>query len=223
MPNVDVIRYKGIRYRRYPDSDKRAERSYYVPGIGDRQKYGLGRLHEEIWKDNNGPIPEGGHVHHEDHDPLNNDPSNLVCLDGDEHLRHHAAETDYRTPERLAHLEEIRPLAAAWHSTPEGLAWHSENGKRAWESREPLPAECDQCGKPFASITRRDDDRFCSNACKSKWRRAAGLDDIDCACHRCGSAFRTNKYKGSAHCSRSCGSRCGKSGATCPGIQPVGG
>ena len=78
MPNVDVIRYKGIRYRRYPDSDKRAERSYYVPGIGDRQKYGLGRLHEEIWKDNNGPIPEGGHVHHEDHDPLNNDPSNLV-------------------------------------------------------------------------------------------------------------------------------------------------
>jgi hypothetical protein len=32
---------------------------------------------------------EGLHVHHIDHDRSNNDPSNLMVMDAEEHLSHH--------------------------------------------------------------------------------------------------------------------------------------
>jgi hypothetical protein len=223
MSNFEAIRYKGILYRRYPDSDKWAERVYYVPGIGDRQKRGLGRLHEEIWKDTNGPIPEGCHIHHEDHDPLNNDPSNLVCLTGEEHRAHHGPEwaERSRSPEALAHLGAVRHLTVAWHRSEEGREWHREHGRLAMAARETESFDCQQCGKSYETINRGDGTRFCSNACKSAWRRAAGLDDVDRTCHLCGAAFRTNKYSGTWHCGRSCAARCRRS-AERPCLQPVG-
>ena len=79
---------RGIRFRRYPDSPKLAERSYYVPGMGDRKR-GIGRLHEEIWKVADGPVPDGCEIHHADFDPLNNDVSNLACLTVAEHKAAH--------------------------------------------------------------------------------------------------------------------------------------
>ncbi|MGH3203874.1 MAG: HNH endonuclease signature motif containing protein [Streptosporangiaceae bacterium] len=224
MSNAEVVSYKGIKYRRYPDSGKWAERSYYIPGIGDRQKYGLGRLHEEIWKDANGPIPEGCHIHHKDENPLNNDPANLVCLTDAEHREYHAEgwSEQGRTPGHLAHLEAIRPLTVAWHRSKEGRAWHRKHGAEAMAARELVTFACEQCGKSYETLNRGDGTRFCSNACKSAWRRAAGLDDIERTCHQCGNTFRASKYSKTAHCGRSCGRSCSWAGG-CPGIQLVGG
>jgi hypothetical protein len=209
VANSEVITYKGIRFRRYPDSPNWAEKSYYTPGIADKQR-GVRRLHEEIWIDAHGPIPDGCHIHHDDHDPLNNDLGNLVCLTSEEHAAEHEESWSERSsqPAQLAHLEAIRSLAVAWHRSPEGHDWHVEHGKRTWEGRESTPRTCEQCSTPFESVTLRADDRFCSNACKSAWRRDAGLDDVDRTCHQCGDVFRVNKYSGKRHCSRACGARC---------------
>lgn len=47
-------------------------------------------IHRHVWEEANGPIPDGWHVHHIDHDPLNNDLSNLVAMPAEEHRAHHA-------------------------------------------------------------------------------------------------------------------------------------
>lgn len=60
---------------------------------------------------------------------------------------------------------------------------------------------CDQCGIEYYA----EKGRFCSNACKSKWRRNNGLDNVMRKCVVCGSEFVTNKYSDTVTCSRSCG------------------
>ncbi|MFK0182069.1 HNH endonuclease signature motif containing protein [Streptomyces xanthochromogenes] len=206
MAAVDRVIFRGVIFRRYPDSPNWADRSYFTPGIADRQR-GIQRLHQEVWKAANGPIPEGCHVHHRDEDPLNNSLGNLECLTGDEHLGHHMAHRDHHTPQRLALLEAIRPLAAAWHRSDAGRAWHRQHGVDTWAKRRPIRRACDQCQSEFDSITRRDNDRFCSNNCKSKWRKASGVDDEDRTCGSCGATFRINKYARARTCSRICGAQ----------------
>jgi hypothetical protein len=49
--------------------------------------------------------------------------------------------------------------------------------------------------------------RFCSNKCKSRWRRRSGLDDVERICEYCGKAFKVNKYKPTKYCSSLCASR----------------
>jgi len=163
------------------------------------------RLHQAVWERHNGPIPDGHHVHHRDGNPLNNDIGNLECVSSSEHAREHMS------PERSARAREwfasIRPLAAEWHGTPEGRAWHAEHAKRLWETRQPLARKCDQCGVEFGSLGRRESDRFCSNNCKSTWRRRSGVDDVDRACSECSAAFRVNRYSAKRTCSRECAGR----------------
>jgi endogenous inhibitor of DNA gyrase (YacG/DUF329 family) len=204
MASVDVIVFKGIRYRRYPDAKTWAERSYYVPGVADRQK-GRKRLHEEIWSDANGPVPHNHHIHHADHDPLNNDLGNLVCVTSDDHHSHHSATlTPERREQMRAQIERIRPLASKWHRSEAGRAWHSEHGKRTWEGRAYVERRCEQCQARFLTRSSRGHERFCSNACKSAWRRDSGLDTVEIACPHCGKTFEKNKYAKIRFCSRSC-------------------
>lgn len=204
MAKVEVIVFQGVKFRRYPDSKNRTERVYFTPGHADRAK-GVGRLHEEIWKAAHGPIPAGYHIHHADHDPLNNDLSNLVCIPAGDHHRHHAAESEWLGSDRcLEHLAEIRPKAAEWHRSPEGRAWHSEHARRVAADWQPVEATCEHCGERFESVR---PGRFCSNKCKSAWRRAAGVDDEDRTCEYCGGVFRVNRYARTRFCSRSCARR----------------
>ena len=204
-PTCEVVVFNGVKFRRYPHSKNRSDRVYFTPGQADRAR-GVGRLHEELWKAEHGEIPDGHHVHHADHDPLNNDLANLVCVPAGDHHRHHAEHTDYHTPDRLAHLESIRPLAADWHRSEEGRAWHSEHGRRTWEGRQARALVCEQCGKEFQTRDKSKTPRFCSNSCKAAWRRESGLDDEDRACPACGATFRVNRYSKTRACSRSCGS-----------------
>src|SRR5690349_8269732 len=120
---IERVTFNGIEFRRYPNAKSWADRAYFVPGIHHRQ-HGVGRLHEEIWKAINGPIPEGYEIHHGDGNHLNNDPSNLVCLTDEEHREWHRQHPAPLTEARLAHLARIRPNAAEWHRSDEGRAWH---------------------------------------------------------------------------------------------------
>lgn len=195
-----VIEYNGVKFRRYPHAATRSDRVYFTPGIADRQR-GKKRLHEEIWMDNNGPIPADHHIHHRDGNPLNNDAGNLECLPVLEHHRHH--HVGQCSDRKRRHLEEIRPLAAAWHSSPAGIEWHRQHAYKSIRAVEPTEHVCERCGKTFETIPKKTN-RFCSNACKAAARRASGVDDIEFTCQVCGEAFTANRYSKRKVCSRSC-------------------
>lgn len=201
MPATETVQYNGLTYRRYPESLNRTDRVYY--SLGGGRKRGVLRLHEQVWTDNNGPIPDGYHVHHIDHDPLNNDPTNLQAMPGHDHGYHHGT-----TPEHLAfmreHVERIRPLASAWHGSAEGRAWHVQHGKQVWANREPSEATCEHCGELYEKI---QTGMYCSNKCKSAARRASGVDNETRTCRACGAEFTVNRYYKTQACSRSCAAR----------------
>jgi hypothetical protein len=198
----EVIRFDGVRYTRYPDARHTYQRNYYSAPRGS----GKNMLHREVWKSIYGPIPEGCHIHHEDWDTLNNDPTNLICLTPKEHAAVHAAPHRER---KRAWADQIRPLAAEWHRSPIGLAWHREQSKRSWEGRQPGKIVCNWCGieadRFFASRSSRHD---CSRRC---YRAAADAVDrytVDAACPICGATFKQNKYRPTpATCSRVCGAQ----------------
>ncbi len=205
-----VIEYNGIRFRRYPKALSWTTRNYYR-AAGNLAAQGIRLLHQEVWKATYGPIPPGHDIHHKDHNPLNNRPENLDCISRADHYTHHNTTSERelaRIKQRQANLDRLRHKAAKWHGTDEGHAWHSQHGLDVWQNRQPQERTCDQCGKAFLSIWARTKgraiDRFCSNACKSRWRRAQGLDNVTRTCERCGQPFTVNKYQATRFCSRTC-------------------
>lgn len=178
--------------------------SYYKCGIY-YQRHGQ-RLHRVVWKHYNGSIPRRAHIHHRDLDTSNNQPDNLSCVTADEHLSFHGKLRGGESAARLA--EHARPAASAWHGSTEGLAWH----KKHWEqdcaatmyARE--DRRCDQCGTSYAAL-KRSVERFCTNACKSKWRRDDGRDNVERQCEGCRNTFLANRFKAGLYCSRECSDR----------------
>ena len=198
---ADEVEFNGTVYRRYPESPHLNHRKYYCA-------HGSRWLHREIWKHHRGAIPDGWEIHHRDRNSLNNELENLECVPAELHRAEHS--NDVRSdPERLAKVREniarAGLAARAWHGSPAGLAWHREHGKAVWANREPIERSCEQCGAGFDCITRRPSDRFCSNNCKSAFRRASGVDNVERICANCGQSFVINRYSRSVNCSRPCG------------------
>lgn len=198
MPEVDAVEYKGIVFRRYPESDNLADRRYYRPN-SEHIKEGVEALHREVWEDHHGEIPDGHHIHHVDGDPTNNDIGNLECLSPEEHAEKHPDHAP--SPDAI---EEGTEAAKEWHRSEEGREWHRNHAKEQWEGAEPKTKECEQCGGEFEYYTQA---RFCSNACKAKWRRESGVDDVEATCGWCGETFTHNKHKDRQFCSRKCAAR----------------
>jgi len=197
--DMDQVIFKGTSFRRYPNSPHRADRYYYQCSKGS-EVAGERYLHRAKWAVENGPIPEGCHIHHKDGNSLNNDLENLECLPEAEHL---SQDGRRRTLARQEQLKLLRSKAAEWHRSEEGREWHERLGKRLWEEREPEEHTCDQCGKIYETKT-FGETRFCSNACKAKARRERGDDDEQRECVICGETFIANKYDGTKTCSASC-------------------
>lgn len=163
------------------------------------------RAHVWVWKNYHGSVEKGFHIHHIDGDKSNNDIENLIKMPAFEHLSYHSNQKENK--ERSAkHCELIRPLTKEWHASQEGRDWHRQHAINMRFGRgDPVNYNCDQCGSQFNS-TKKNRTRFCSNACKSKWRRNSGLDNEIRKCLVCLKEFEVNKYAKTQFCSRRCSS-----------------
>lgn len=159
------------------------------------------RAHVWVWKHHNVTIPKGMHIHHIDGDKSNNHIHNLQMLTANEHIKKHTSKD--RIDKNLIHIESIRPLTKDWHSSEKGLEWHREHGLKTWNERQPFGFTCKQCEKIEETKTYHQD--FCSNSCKSAYRRKEGLDDEDRQCPICQNKFKVNRYAKTRTCSRKCG------------------
>jgi hypothetical protein len=184
-------------------------RKYFLCGKYYQDSANVCRLHRMVWEHFSGEsIPEGYDVHHEDFDRSNNQYENLILVERGEHHRLHLwmRTKDMSQEEKSALTLVAREAARAWHSSPEGLEWHrkhyEECSRDALTARSEMVCENPKCGKLFQGA---HGSKFCSNNCKSQWRRDAGLDDEDRTCPICGKVFRVNRYARAKTCSRSCG------------------
>ena len=163
------------------------------------------RLHRYVWEYYKGEIPKRYHVHHRDGNKNNNDISNLELLTPGEHLFFHGKEEKNikKMQERVQPIGTTR--AIEWHRTPEGKKWHEEhylNNKDRLHKK--INKKCEHCGGTFKGLKRS---RFCSNKCKSRWRRESGLDDVKRTCANCGENFTINKYSKNKYCSKACSNK----------------
>lgn len=166
----DVL-YGGRTYRRWPEHPDRSRRVYYRATSGPN-----GYLHRDIYEDNFGPIPDGWHVHHVDHDPLNNDPANLQAISPSAHAGHHGT----RHPEIFvecagcgAQFVGHRPWAkwctAACQERARraaGIA-HVKPRKGRWSEAR----SCEECSTTYEA--KRPWARFCSSPCRQRAYRKA--------------------------------------------------
>jgi len=165
------------------------------------------RMHVYVWEYYNGAVPIGYHVHHMDEDKSNNDISNLELKAGAEHLSFHSKErAEKNRTEMLQHLEKIRPMTKEWHGSAEGHKWHKNHYKKMKDKLyQKQQFQCLVCGKIFEST--QINSKFCSNNCKSKYRRIEGIDNVEAECVVCGKKFIKNKYSKKETCSRECGAK----------------
>lgn len=196
---VERITFNGIIFRRYPDSERLEDQRYYKPSAKFR-KAGVEALHREIWKAHHGTIPVGHCIHHIDRDTGNNDISNLQCMPLGEHHKEHPS------PGCPHGMAKAQVAAVVWHKSKAGRAWHSGHAKQSIKKRTWV-IDCKHCGKRVEFRGRIQRPKFCSNNCKSAWRRGAGLDDIAKVCVACGETFVANRYARAKCCSRECGAR----------------
>lgn len=163
------------------------------------------RLHRYVWKFYNGEIPEGSQIHHKDGDKSNNDILNLEIKTKSKHMALHMTERTKNDPQGfIDRMNYAREFASAWHGSEEGKAWHKKHFE---EVKEALYKRgeyvCEFCGKNFETTISKAN-RFCSNKCKSAWRRQSGVDNETRTCKQCGKEFITNKYSSAETCSQSC-------------------
>lgn len=187
----------GLRFCR----DERT--GYYLNAVTHK------RLHRYIYERVHGAIPKGYQVHHIDHDKGNNEPDNLRLLTKSEHMRLHGKEMteEQRQWKRDNLLSKAVPASVAWRHTEEAREMY----KRRYEAMKHLlhvrtEMTCKECGKQFEGL-KNNHNVFCSNACKSAWRRKSGVDNENRKCVICGAAFAVNKYAKTVCCSKSCSSR----------------
>lgn len=166
MP-TKFITFNGKKYRLHKNG-------YYFADNWENAE----SLHRAIWAHHNGPIPEGHHVHHRDHDPSNNDIDNLELMTEFDHLSHHAKHGGWvGSAANLKQLREAAELSKEWHASEEGRAVHARIGKQSWENKEWVTVVCAEqdCRTPFETPF-PDRAKYCRSACKERdRRRRAGL------------------------------------------------
>lgn len=162
-------------------------------------------LHRDVWERHRGPIPDGFEIHHPHRDKHTTDPARLECLPGDVHARLSGAELtdEQRASMRRNLIERAGPASAEWHRSDAGREWHARHARHQL-ARRVVEGDCQQCGKHYRRTGAIRTGAFCSNACKSAWRRASGADDVQRECAHCRRAFTVNRYRRTRCCSREC-------------------
>lgn len=167
------------------------------------------RLHRYVWEYFNGHVPTNYCVHHKDGDKSNNNIKNLVLINPSKHATLHGIENSLSVQWLNKARENMRvnviPAAVKWHKSNEGREWHArhyQKVKHKLRAKETKTCEC--CGREYEGFKVN---RFCSNKCKSAWRRRAGVDNETRICAYCEREFETNKYDKAKCCSMSCSNR----------------
>lgn len=166
---VEEIVWNGQTFRRFPEHENRSRRVYFMATTAPREY-----LHRALYKHHHGPIPEGWHVHHVDHNPLNNTPSNLAAVSPSEHAEHHG----HQHP-------TVRAVCAGCGVGFDGqrpwAKWCSpackERSRRAAGLTKPRPRKgpfselraCEECGTHYEA--KRPWARFCTSRCKQRTMR----------------------------------------------------
>lgn len=200
LERITSIKYNGRRYTQKSNG--------YYYNCSTRK-----HLHQAIWIDNNGPIPEGYEIHHIDMDKENNDISNLACIPIAEHHRiHKAAMTDEQRQKLRDNLDRnARPKAAEWHKSDAGKEWHKEHIKHQYDTGAfTHKLICTQCGKEYiGTIAKLGGNTFCSNNCRARHLRKKRSEDksISMVCAICGKEFQKSKWSKRQTCSNSCASK----------------
>lgn len=165
------------------------------------------RLHRYVYEYYNGPIPKGFDVHHKV-DKFHNDIDDLELKEKREHELYHREHLSKEQREWYRdNMNNIaRPKAIEWHKSTDGIDWHKEQYQK-YKDKFIVEKEfvCESCGEKFKSTQVKS--RFCSNNCKSSWRRKNGLDDEIRICEYCGKEYKTNKYSKNRYCSVSCSNK----------------
>ena len=119
---------------------------YYLCSTGDENNVRK-RMHVYVWEYFNGPISKGYHIHHIDGDKSNNDIQTL-----------------------RKNMAKATVMAKEWHNSNEGHEWHKKHYEQMKEKLHiPKRFVCEYCNKEF--VNTQINSRFCSNKCKSAWRR----------------------------------------------------
>jgi hypothetical protein len=158
---VELIRYKGHVWRRYPAARDQVNRSYFRREWWEGSKRYRESLHRRVWCDNYGSIRRGWDVHHRDGNPANNDLSNLSVVSRGEHARLHENNMRAAIEARQTHLH-----------TPAGSEAHKAALLAYFTSRtQTVP--CQLCGREF--VAKVPHAKWCSPACGYQGRKAEKL------------------------------------------------
>lgn len=160
-----------------------------------------------IWEFYNGEIPEGYDIHHKV-SKRDNEIEHLEMLTKSEHRKvHYDIFSEDRKKQMKLNLEKnARPKAIEWHKSEEGKAWHKNQYERTLAKVKEKEFICENCGEKFKSKPKAKN-KFCSNKCKSSWRRKEGLDNEIRICEYCKKEFTINKYSKTRTCSKACSNR----------------
>lgn len=176
------------------------------------------RLHIYVWEYYNGcEVPKGFDIHHKDLDKDNNDISNLECVSRSRHNKIHGEllTEEARERRRQNMNKNAQPRAIEWHKSEEGREWHKEQWENSLGKYQQIKIKkiCECCGKAYeANYSNASTSRFCSNKCKSRYRRISGIDNITKVCIGCGKEYSVNKYhaKAQQYCSSKCADKYGR-------------
>lgn len=139
------------------------ERFYFC---GNYFQHNGRRLHRIVWEYHNGPIPDGYHVHHKDENRCNNSIENLELMPAHDHLSHHSSDDGNKA--RLRALADYaRPLAEAWHHTPEATEVAKRMAAQVWAKAKYKEYTCEACGKKFTSRAMQGA-KYCGGNCKAR-------------------------------------------------------
>ena len=192
---IEKTKYAYFNGYKFTKDDKTG---YYLSSNINGKRY---RLHRYIWEYYNGEIPKGYHIHHKDHNKDNNELENLELLTKEEHRIRHSLEMPQELKDKYRkNLENnARPKAIEWHKSKKGREWHKKQYQVSLGNRKKHKFICEYCNQEYETY-KQQKNRFCSQKCKSAYRRESGADNIERICVSCNKPFMTNKYGTTKYC-----------------------